>query len=247
MINAVLFDLDGTLRHNNPRGSEVFPQHAAELGLRVREEDVERAMRWEHYYWASSHELLDDQKRYGRMTDEHWKRYSFRELVALGASTAQAAELAPKMNEYMLGSFKPQSVVPDEVLGVLQTLNDEGLKLAVVSNRAGPIQDEIAGLGLARYFGLTLASGEIDAWKPDPEIFLHACRRLQAEPAEAAYVGDNYFADVIGARRAGLMPVLYDPRGIFDDPGCAVIRSFTELPPVLGLEGEKLAAMSTRQ
>ena len=46
-------------------------------------------------------------------------------------------------------------------------------------------------------------------------------------------MGDNYYADVIGARRAGLMPVLYDPQGIFPDPDCASIASFDELPTML--------------
>ena len=47
------------------------------------------------------------------------------------------------------------------------------------------------------------------------------------------YVGDNYFADVIGARRAGLRPVLYDPRGIYPDASCEVIASFDGLSKLL--------------
>ena len=66
-------------------------------------------------------------------------------------------------------------------------------------------------------------------WKPEPHIFVHACERLNVIPTEAVYVGDNYYADVVGARRAGLQPVLYDPRGIFPEPGCATIKSFDEL------------------
>lgn len=237
MIKAIFFDLDGTIRHNEPRGSDVFADHAARIGLRLREDDRLRAMRWEHYYWALSHELRDDQARYGRMSDDFWKRYSFRQLVALGASTAQAGRLAALMTEYMSSFYNPKDVVPAELPGVLQALTAAGCKLGVISNREKPIQDHIAELGLAPYFAFSLASGEIQAWKPDPEIFLHACQRIGAEPRETAYVGDNYFADVVGARRAAVMPVLYDPLGIFDDPECDVIRSFTELPKVLGVDG----------
>jgi FMN phosphatase YigB (HAD superfamily) len=46
---------------------------------------------------------------------------------------------------------------------------------------------------------------------------------------ETVYVGDNYFADVVGSRRAGLHPVLYDPRGIFPEADCSTIKSFDEL------------------
>jgi hypothetical protein len=38
---------------------------------------------------------------------------------------------------------------------------------------------------------------------------------------------------VIGARRAGLQPVLYDPRRLFHEPGCPVIVSLEDLIRVL--------------
>jgi FMN phosphatase YigB (HAD superfamily) len=47
------------------------------------------------------------------------------------------------------------------------------------------------------------------------------------------YVGDNYFADVVGARSAGLRPVLYDPRGIYPYATCEVIQSFNQLADLL--------------
>jgi len=45
-IKAVFFDLDGTLRHSIPSGSDVFNEYAASLGLSYTEEDRVRAMRW---------------------------------------------------------------------------------------------------------------------------------------------------------------------------------------------------------
>jgi FMN phosphatase YigB (HAD superfamily) len=50
---------------------------------------------------------------------------------------------------------------------------------------------------------------------------------------EVIYVGDNYYADVVGARSAGLKPVLYDPLGIFLNPDCTTIKSFDELNSVI--------------
>lgn len=233
MIKAVFFDLDGTLRHNLPSGGEVFADYAVELGLRLSDEDRLRAARWEHFYWANSPDLKADQERYAGQNGAFWNRYGQRQLEALGAPTRRAVELAPKVTEYMLHSYKPQSVVPHDALRVLAVLREGGTKLAVISNRGKPYQEEMEALGLAPFLAFSLAGGEINAFKPEPEIFLHACERLQVSPAEAAYVGDNYFADVVGARAAGLTPVLYDPRGVFPDPGCATIKSFAELPAVL--------------
>jgi FMN phosphatase YigB (HAD superfamily) len=46
-------------------------------------------------------------------------------------------------------------------------------------------------------------------------------------------VGDNYFADIVGSRRAGLHPVLYDPNSIFPDADCTTIKSFDQLKSVI--------------
>jgi len=53
-IKAIFFDLDGTLRHNQPSGDQVFNDYLLELGLMISGEDMTRAQRWEHYYFANS-------------------------------------------------------------------------------------------------------------------------------------------------------------------------------------------------
>ena len=236
MIKVIFFDLDGTLRHNLPSGGEFFADYAIQIGLRATQEDRLRAMRWEHFYWANSAELKADRLAHPDDRD-FWGFYARRQLMALGASDPEAEALAPQVTAYMAEAYKPKSIVPEDVMRVLPALKEGGYKLAVISNREKPFHEEIETLGLAPFFELTLAGGEVRMWKPEPHIFIHACERLNVMPTEAAYVGDNYFADVIGARRAGLKPVLYDPRGVFPDPGCAIIRSFDELQMALHANG----------
>lgn len=47
-VRVILFDLDGTLRHNEPSGAEVFAAYVAGLGHLLSQEDRLRALRWEH-------------------------------------------------------------------------------------------------------------------------------------------------------------------------------------------------------
>ncbi|MGE5072770.1 MAG: HAD family hydrolase [Anaerolineae bacterium] len=232
MIRAVFFDLDGTLRHSLPSGGEFFADQASLLGLRLSEEDRLRALRWEHFYWANSPELLADRLAFPD-EKQFWALYARRQLTALGAPNTQVEELAPRLNEYMGQFYKPRSIVPEDALRVLPVLKSGGYVLAVLSNREKTFVEEITQLGLSSFFDLALAGGEVRMWKPEPYLFIHACERLKLQPAEVIYVGDNYFADVVGARRAGLQPVLYDPRGIFPDPGCAIIRTFDELSELI--------------
>ncbi len=249
MIKAIFFDLDGTLRHNLPSGGEFFADYAMQLGLRATQEDRLRAMRWEHFYWANSPDLKADKKAYPDDKD-FYDHYARRQLSALGASDKLAVEMGPKVTEYMVQFYKPKSVVPQDVMRLLPVLKEGGYVLGVISNREKPYEEEIEALGLAPFFALVLAGGAIRMWKPEPYIFMHACERLGVNPTEAVYVGDNYFADVVGARRAGLQPVLYDPRGIFPDPGCPKIKSFDELEGLLQTDGRGMngfARVSLRQ
>jgi putative hydrolase of the HAD superfamily len=129
--------------------------------------------------------------------------------------------------------YKPESIIPEDAQRVLPALKEAGYILAVISNRANPFVDTLENLGIKEYFTFSLAGGEVDAYKPEIEIFQHGLKRAGLTAEKAVYVGDNYFADIVGSRRAGLKPVLYDPICIFPDADCAVIRSFDDLIPAI--------------
>jgi putative hydrolase of the HAD superfamily len=65
--------------------------------------------------------------------------------------------------------------------------------------------------------------------EPDPEIFRQALKLANSSPGQAVYVGDNYYADVVGARRAGIRPILLDPHDVFNDADCEVITGLNEI------------------
>ncbi len=229
MIKTVLFDLDGTLRHNIPSGGDVFTDYARTLGLSISAEERLLAERWEHFYWAGSRELRADLELHKGANSDFWGNYARRRLVALGAGPERARELAPLVNQYMQDKHKYESIVPEEIHGMLGKLKETGYRLGVVSNRDHPFTEEMEKLGLNPYFDLSLAGGEVGSFKPEPGIFHAALERMDAAAQETVYVGDNYFADVVGSRRAGLVPVLYDPRGLFPEAGCQTITSFDQL------------------
>jgi len=232
-IKAIFFDLDGTLRHSVPSGGEVFTDYVTTLGLQVNDEARLRALRWEHYYWASSVDLRDDLLAHSGETENFWIEYSRRRLVALGASPDWSSEVAPNVSRHMGEFYKPESIVPEDVRRVLPQLKQAGYILAVISNRDKPFQALLQEHGIGEFFDFSLAAGEVNTFKPEPGVFEHALRRVNLSPQEAVYVGDNYYADVVGARRAGLRPVLYDPLGIFPDPDCTIITSFDELNSIV--------------
>ena len=231
-IRAILFDLDGTLRHHIPGGGETFTNHAISLGLPIGDEDRIRAARWEHYYFANSPEIRGDSALF-KDDEKFWDIFGRRRLIVLGCSPAQAAELSPQFSAHMRVNHHPQVRVPEEARALLPALKEAGYILGVVSNREKPYHEQLEEMGLTQHFAFLLAGGEVNSYKPDPVIFDEALRRAGTSAPETMYVGDNYFADVVGSRRAGLRPVLYDPKRLFPDAECAVITSFNQLPGLL--------------
>jgi len=232
-IKGIFFDFDGTLRHSIPSGGEVFTDYVITLGLHVNEEARLRALRWEHLYWASSVDLRDDLLAHSFDTENFWVEYSRRRLIALGASPQWAREFAAKTSLHMGEFYKPESIIPDDVRRALPQLKEAGYILGIISNRDKPYRDELQEHGIDEFFDFALAAGEVNIFKPEPGVFEYALQLVKLSPKEAIYVGDNYYADVVGARRAGLRPILYDPIGIFPDPDCETIKSFDELNSII--------------
>lgn len=232
-IKAVLFDLDGTLRHHIPAAGDVFVEFARSIGLRISEEDRIRSEHWVHHYFAHSLEIQADGKLFKDDQKSFWVNFTKRRLVAMGVPTAQAIDFAPQASAYMEEHYKPTVHIPEDVFPLLQFLKDSGFVLGLVSNRDDPYHDEIKNMKLDSYFKFILAGGEVNAFKPDKLIFDHALKLAGTSASETMYIGDNYFADVVGSRRAGLIPVLYDPGSLFPDADCAVIKSFAELYELL--------------
>jgi FMN phosphatase YigB (HAD superfamily) len=56
-------------------------------------------------------------------------------------------------------------------------------------------------------------------------------------PERAAYVGDMFRVDVLGARAAGLFPILIDFDGGHADKACARVASLAEVGRVLAALG----------
>ncbi len=231
-IRAIFFDLDGTLRFNRPSGRDYFMDYAATLGVQTSPDQRAFVWRWEHCYWANSSDLLKDEANYPDH-DAFWLNYSRLQLIQMGCAADQAEQLAPLVHSYMKENYKPENWVDPVTFDLLAELKAAGFLLGVISNRDLPFDEELTKLGLDKYFTLAISGGEAGSKKPEAGIFHYTLTRAGSRPEETMYVGDNYFADVVGARNAGLHPVLLDIGGIFHQPGCPSINTLGDLPAVL--------------
>lgn len=232
---AVLFDLDGTLRHSDPNGFEMFTRCLTELGCALTPTQRAHAERWSHYYWSIAPELKSDIEELGADTPAFWRRHAERQVAAFNVSETRGAVLADQVHALFQERYHPVNRVDEDVRPTLAALRASGRVVGLVSNRSLPLGPMVSELGLADLFDFTLAAGEVGAWKPAPEIFQRGVTLAACAPEAAVYIGDNYYADIEGARGAGLLPVLLDPRGLFPEPGCPVIHRIGDVPGLLGL------------
>lgn len=120
-------------------------------------------------------------------------------------------------------------LVPPYVAPTLDALRRRGLGLTVVSNANGTLCRHFDRLGLTSSFACVLDSCDVRVEKPDPGIFRIALERSGARPETTVHVGDLYHVDVVGARNAGIRPILLDEAGLYEGADCARIRSLPEL------------------
>ncbi len=98
--------------------------------------------------------------------------------------------------------------VPDFVMPLLNRLQEK-YRLAFISNYpcSASIADSLAKNKLTDFFESIVVSGDIGRVKPHPEIFEKSLNELNLRAEQSLYVGDNWLADIQGAKRMGMQAV----------------------------------------
>lgn len=148
--------------------------------------------------------------------------------LELAARAALAAALAARIKhpgrDYRLWSWPMPGA--EQALARFRAL---GLRLVVVSNSDGSVERLMREHGFAPHLAMTFDSHRVGIEKPDPRLFELALAKSGAEPERTAHVGDMYYQDVQGSRKAGLHSVLLDPFGDWEVNDCLRCRDLTEL------------------
>ncbi|MDR2567929.1 MAG: HAD-IA family hydrolase [Mycoplasmataceae bacterium] len=83
------------------------------------------------------------------------------------------------------------------------------IKMGIISNTdsLNYVTLRLIKSGIYKYFepNCIYLSAVSQTRKPDPDIFLEACRDLHALPSETVYIGDTISRDVVGSRNANFL------------------------------------------
>ena len=229
-VRAVFFDLDGTLVFHEPDSYEMVVAFCAEIGQPLSREAWRRGRRARHEYFADP---VLRERRIGVPPGEFWRQYNRHVLGQFGIE-GDVDALAKELGRRFAG-IETVYRCPEAARRTLAELGARGYRLGMITNRedVGRFNAQLDELGLRPYFDWVVAAGEVGAAKPDPAIFHLALERAGLAAGEAVYVGDNYWADVVGAERAGLRVFLLDPHRLFPEAGCPVLDRIEDLLPWL--------------
>ncbi len=152
-------------------------------------------------------------------------------------------ETRDEVHQHLDSEFADAALWLQEVPGAragLRALADTGVRLGIISNADGLIGGRLTemeilqvGAGIGVPMECIIDSGAVGVMKPDPRIFQLALDAMSLAPSDAWYVGDMPGIDVVGARAAGLFPVLMDPFQFHLEADYARISSLSDLAAVI--------------
>ena len=214
-LRAIFFDAGNTLVRID------YAAIAAALAAHGVSRSAEELMRSE---WRARVRLDRDVFAAGEIASTEARTTHSRYLayVLEGVGVTDPAVVAA-MDTWRRGHNQPVGLwtAPEPAaLPALTLAREAGQRIGVISNSNGTIKHILAALELLPLLDFVLDSGDEGVEKPDPAIFERALARAGVSVAEAAYIGDIYSIDVLGARRVGLATVLLDPGRCWGERDC---------------------------
>jgi len=237
---VIFFDVGDTLIRAHPSWAGVYREGLAEVGISATEKDLERAL-LEETQAGAWWNLEDSFEPTEQSSWERIKNFDLAVLARMGLADLDEGVIRTIENAFARRSA--WYVYPD-VSPSLDALEAVGIRMGVISNFVWGGPELIHALELSRHFEALTVSARVGFQKPHRGIFEHALSQLKVAPERAWHIGDSYKADVEGARRMGITPVLIDRHGgdparvreERGDPDLAVVSDLYDLLDLLGIE-----------
>ena len=226
MIKAVFFDFFNTLVYFNPPREKHYADTAAGFGVVISPEAVAAALPEADAWWRSENSRSTIKDREQSAKYDAYRGYGLR--ILRGAENTVSPDQALQMlAKAFSAGFKLKNY--GDSLPALQALKSKNMQMGVISNIGEQIDSYIDKAGFTDYLTYRVTSFEAGCDKPQPQIFQLALKRAGVTAAETLFVGDQYDLDVLGARSAGITPILIDRDGAGATYDCIVIKDLSQV------------------
>lgn len=222
-FDLITFDFDGVLLHNNY--NDLFLDHSRTLGLAWEPQQERVLARFIHDYFGSGRSRTDFE---AHGAEGFWAVAYAHFLETLGAQgdVAVAATALAEAMQAAEGVYYHEFGLHE----MLEGLREQGYHLAMLTNRDDQIHEFGNEWELIAPFEFIGTRDTVGKPKPEPHLYHHIAEHFNVPAARALHIGDNPYADVVGAQAAGWHVVLIDPDDLFPDWDVPRLPSLRDLP-----------------
>ena len=194
-LDAVIFDLDGTLLDTNEAHAQSWVRSFERHGYKMFADRVRPEMGKGGDNLVPSVLGEDAEARDGKRLRDGTRE------------------------EYLRIARERRFRVFDGVEALLDALKARGLRLALATSSSDADLDATfasAGVDLRPRFDAVVTKSDVESSKPAPDVVLAAVRKLGLSPAQCAMVGDTPY-DALSAKRAGVVTLGVLSGGMHDE------------------------------
>lgn len=181
MLRCVIFDMDGVIVNSEPIHIASEKVLFRSLGIQIDDD--------EHFSFV------------GTTSVNMWQQLKYK----YGLKGTIPALIALERRAYWDYLKKVENLKPiPYIKKLIRQLSKMKIKLIVASSSPlNQIEYILAKLELKKYFTLCLSGDQVRRGKPEPDIFLEACKLGKVRPQECVVIEDSQNG-VIAARKAGI-------------------------------------------
>ena len=193
LVKSIFFDLDHTLwdfeKNSELSFKKIFKKYTITINF---EKFIEAYIPINFKYWKlyRNGEISKEFLRYNRLKEVfNLFDYEIDDKI-IDKISHDYIEFLPENNKLMDGAIE-----------ILEYLKPK-YRLFIITNGFREVQDKkLKNSKIKHYFEAIYDSESVGVKKPDPKIFKHALKDSGSNANESLMVGDNYEADVLGAKK----------------------------------------------
>ncbi|KAA0990258.1 YjjG family noncanonical pyrimidine nucleotidase [Dyadobacter aurulentus] len=226
----IFFDLDHTLWDFEKNSSESLEEIFHRLAL--QQQGIQSMEAFIACFLKINTSLWDAFDR-GQLHHTYIRQERFKLVFAeLGV---QCPENHEEIGEMYLRALPDKKHLLEGALELLTYAQAAGYRMHIITNGFNEIQvRKITSSQISHFFDNMITFDTANAKKPDRQIFEYAMETANTSPEECVMVGDNWVADIMGAKQVGIDTVYLNPAGLqFDELPTYDIRRLEELLLIL--------------